>query len=122
MLQSICSFFDDFIEWLDELGVLPSERLAAVLDDLGGLDGVREDELYISALEEIGRYIVNSLNRTQLYNFLLNCNDKFSVRPDEFYYFFESLIDEVTVKYSDGESFISNCPPRYQPFLIKRFI
>ncbi len=82
MLQSICSFFDDFIEWLDEFGVLPSERLAAVLDDLGGLDGVREDELYISALEEIGRYIVNSLNRTQLYNFLLNCNDKFSVRPD----------------------------------------
>ncbi len=122
MLQSIRSFFDDFIEWLDEFGVLPSERLAAVLDDLGGLDGVREDELYISALEEIGRYIVNSLNRTQLYNFLLNCNDKFSVRPDEFYYFFESLIDEVIVKYADGESFISNCPSRYQPFLIKQFI
>ncbi len=120
-MQSLSKFFKLFIEWVISLNFITKEDLEVSLEGLGGLSGAMEDEMYISAYEEIGRRIANSLSYDDLCKLLESISGKLSENPDQLFYFVEAIVDEVSATGTDIQSLIGVCPEQYRSFLLKRF-
>lgn len=121
-MLSDSDFFKLFIEHMLFLNVLSEESVALELEDLGGISGVIEDELYISAYEQISRRIVKGLSFDELCEFMSDNYEFFSEKADQLYYFTEAMIDEAGADRSDVERLIAVCPEQYRSFLRRRFL
>lgn len=121
-MQSSADVFADFINWLMSLDFFSEDDLAEILEEFDGVKGVIESGLYISAYEEVARYMAcdNSLEDAVLFA-TANCK-RLEQLPGEQYYFLESLVDAYSASGADVFSLINASPERYRGFLMQRFV
>ncbi|WP_084335683.1 hypothetical protein [Pseudomonas indica] len=120
MLSSADAFLG-FIKWILSLHLFSEERLAEILEEFNGIQGVVENDLYISAYEEVARYMSRIMSSKEMVGFLKSNNDALSKLPREQYYFVEAVIDEYSAKKMDVSELVSSSPERYREYLNKRF-
>jgi len=121
-MQSDADYFKSFVSRLISLGILSQEAVDYFLLALGGVDEVIEDELYISACEELGR----GISRNHDFRFVVKLFKENTAllieKPEWLYYFVEAIIGvKSTIKDNDIKKLIELSPERYKPFLLKCF-
>ncbi|OLU16553.1 hypothetical protein BVH01_08145 [Pseudomonas sp. PA1(2017)] len=121
-MQSSADVFADFINWLLSLDFFSEDDLAEILEEFDGVKGVIKSGLYISAYEEVARYMAcdNSLEDAVLF-LGANCK-RLEQLPGEQYYFFESLVDAYSASGADVLPLINASSERYRGFLMQRFV
>jgi hypothetical protein len=120
-MHSSAKVFSGFINWLISLGFLTEEQLLDVLDEFGGVPGVLESCFYISAYEEIARYLAHLKSLDEMVCFVELNNGMLSDSPGEQYYFVESLVDVYSAVGLDVSGLINASPMCYRNYLINRF-
>jgi len=93
MMCSSAKVFFDFVDWLRSLQLFSEAQLNEVLEEFDGVQGVVENGLYISAYEEVARYLARSKSLDEIICFVESSRDVLSELPGEQYYFVESLVD-----------------------------
>ncbi|MDH0288475.1 hypothetical protein N7414_05065 [Pseudomonas sp. GD04087] len=93
------------------------EKLAEILEEFNGVEGVVDDGLYISAYEEVARYISHQIAIDEMADLLKSNADELSSLPGEQYYFVEAAIDEYSAENLDVSGLINSSPERYRGYL-----
>ncbi|MBV6748669.1 hypothetical protein KV580_00050 [Pseudomonas chlororaphis] len=114
--------FRKFALWLASLPFFSVGALEAALEELGGLNGVIENEYYISAYECLGCGLVQENSFEQVLKFLRAEGACLSESPEYLYYFVESIIDHSLIRGDEPEVLINAAPDGYKIFLKKRFL
>ncbi len=120
-MQLATNIFIKFVNWLISLEVISQVDLDQVLEEFNGCSGVIEQEMYISAYEEISRHIANKLSGKELVEFLSSGCKNLVEDIDCQYYFVEAMLDEVAEDKELLLKLINASPEPYKEFLIKRF-
>ena len=104
--------------------ILPKEsNLEEALQSLGGSAGVIHDRLYVSALEEIGRYLVERLSDSQLLDAIQHRCLQLS-EYSQGYFFGWAVVDSLVAarnRSAVAEAFIKVLPASYEPHLRREF-
>lgn len=120
-MQSSAKIFASFVSRLLSLQLLSEEKLCDVLEEFDGVRGVVEESLYISAYEEIARYLARVNPFEEMVIFFESNTDLMSELPGEQYYFVESVVDVYSAEGLNVSGLIEASPERYRKYLIKRF-
>lgn len=92
-----------------------------MLEEFEGVQGVIEGSLYVSAYEQIARYLAQFKSLEEMICFVeANC-DVLSELPGEQYYFVESAVDVYSSGGLNVSDLIIASPKSYRKYLIKRF-
>lgn len=120
-MHSSAKVFTSFVSWLLSLRMFSEEQLLQILEEFDGVEGVVENNLYISAYEEIARYLAQFKSLEELVCFVELNRDFLSEMPGEQYYFVESMVDVYSARGLNVSGLINVSPERYRKYLIKRF-
>lgn len=121
-MHSSAKVFCDFVNWLLSLRFFSESQLSSTLEEFDGVQGVIESNLYISAYEELARYLARVKALEQMIAFFgANCME-LSEMPAEQYYFVEAAIDIYASEGLDVSGLIEVSPGRYKEYLIGRFV
>ncbi|MBD9679975.1 hypothetical protein IB274_24930 [Pseudomonas sp. PDM18] len=120
MLSSTEAFLK-FISWILSLQLFSSEQLVEILQEFNGVEGVVNDELYISAYEELARYVSHKVSIDEMADLLRASVNELSSMPGEQYYFVEAVVDEYSAEHLNVTQLIDSSPERYRKYLSRRF-
>ncbi|WP_148558654.1 MULTISPECIES: hypothetical protein [Pseudomonas] len=113
--------FTGFVNWLLSLCLFSEDRLLEVLEEFDGVQGVVESNLYISAYEEIARYLAHLRSLEEMISFFESNSEILSELPGEQYYFVEAVVDVYSAGGQNVARLINASPERYREYLIRRF-
>ncbi|MFK3774464.1 hypothetical protein [Pseudomonas sp. NPDC089406] len=118
-MLSADEFFLSFLAWFKDFSGVSTQGLEASLDEFGGVAGVIEDSLYISACEALAATLVRE---SEFYEVMRLLNEPALKENGEYlYYFVESLIDHSVARGDDVKRLVLMAPENYRVFLCRRF-
>ena len=120
-MHSGAKVFAGFVSWLLSLRFFSEEQLFEMLEEFEGVQGVIRDNLYISAYEEVARYLARLQPLEEMICFVEANSEMLSELPREQYYFVEALVDAYSVNGLNVARLIGVSPVRYKEYLSKRF-
>ncbi|WDH24458.1 hypothetical protein [Pseudomonas chlororaphis] len=120
-MHSSAKVFAGFVNWLLSLCLVSEEKLLEILEEFDGVQGVIENNLYISAYEEIARYLAHLRSFEEMIFFIESNSEILSELPGEQYYFVEAVVDAYSAGGQNVARLIDASPKRYREYLIKRF-
>ncbi|MGY1447582.1 hypothetical protein [Pseudomonas gessardii] len=121
MMHSSDKVFTGFVSRLLSLRLFSEEQLLEILEEFDGAQGVVESNLYISAYEEIARYLARFQSLDEMICFVESNSEMLSELPGEQYYFVEALVDAYSAGGVNVATLINASSERYRGYLIKRF-
>ncbi|WP_108097474.1 hypothetical protein [Pseudomonas sp. GV071] len=120
-MHSSAKVFAGFVGWLLSLRLLSEGKLLEILEEFDGVQGVVKSNLYISAYEEIARYLAHLRSLEEMICFVESNSEVLSELPAEQYYFIEAVVDVYAVNGLNVSRLINVSPDKYREYLIKRF-
>ncbi|GFM66843.1 hypothetical protein PSCICM_00770 [Pseudomonas cichorii] len=120
-MHSSAEVFVGFMGFLISLRFFSEGDLEEVLEEFDGVQGVLDEGFYVSAYEEVARYIARSISIEDAVFFVGSNIEKLIEVPGEQYYFVEAMIDVYSAEGVDVFGLINVSPERYREYLAKRF-
>ncbi|WP_421547636.1 hypothetical protein [Pseudomonas sp. QD4] len=120
-MRSSPKVFAVFVSWLLSLRLFSEAQLCEILEEFDGVQGVVKSNLYISAYEEIARYLAHARSIEEMILFVELNSEMLSELPGEQYYFVEAIVDVYSAGGLDVAKLIDVSPERYRKYFIKRF-
>ncbi|QVM93094.1 hypothetical protein JYG34_08775 [Pseudomonas entomophila] len=120
-MYSSAKVFAGFVSWLLSLRFFSEEKLLEMLEEFDGVQGVVRNDLYISAYEEVARYLARLQSLEEMIYFVEANGEMLSELPGEQYYFVEAVVDLYSANGLNVAGLIGVSPDRYKECLIKRF-
>ncbi|WP_411386778.1 hypothetical protein [Pseudomonas sp. MPB03] len=121
MMHSSAKIFYDFVNWLVSLRFFSDGELSKILEEFDGVQGVVESNLFISAYEEIARYLARNKTIDDMVEFFESNRGVLSELPGEQYYFVESVVDVYSDDGRNVSDLIDASPEGYREYLLNRF-
>ncbi|GFM59937.1 hypothetical protein PSCICG_10970 [Pseudomonas cichorii] len=92
-MHSSAEVFVGFMDFLISLRFFSEGDLEDILEEFDGVQGVLDEGVYVSAYEEVARYIARSISIEEAVFFVESNIERLIEMPGEQYYFVESMID-----------------------------
>lgn len=119
-MQLRTKVFNEIVQNMTQSLLLSKTEVDDAIKNLGSIQSVVEDDLIISAYEDLGRYIVNNKPGNVLNDFLRANKEVFGASDDS-YYFFEAVVDELRIQGDSSDEVLMLAPDKFRSFLLSNF-